>query len=150
MKSKFVPIVKVFLTKLFLWLCLFSSLPSLLQGQLIHLPTSTILRACDLEVATTSFSQTCDGAEVCINIAGGTPPYNIRFLNDNSNPTSTEELDVCFQNLEPGNYTLKVEDEEGCAKELRIEVPAIDYLIPAVEQQISCHGAADGAIDLQI
>lgn len=150
MKSKFVPIVKGLATKLFIWGCLLCSLPSLMNGQLIHLPTSSILSSCDLEVSTTSFSQTCDGAEVCIQIAGGTPPYHIRFLNDNTNPTPTEELDVCFQNLEPGNYTLKVEDEEECIAELKIEVPAVDYYIPADEQHISCHGAADGAIDLQI
>ncbi len=150
MKSKFVPIVKGLLTKFIVWSCLLSSFPSLLQGQLIHLPTSTILRSCDLEVTTTSLWQTCDGTEVCIHIEGGTPPYSIRFMNDNNNPNPTEELDVCFQNVEPGNYTLKVEDEAGCVEELSIEIPAVDYQIPAQEQHISCHGAADGGIDLQI
>lgn len=150
MKSKFVPIVKGLLAQLIFLFCLVMSFPSLLPGQLIHLPTSTILRSCDLEVSTTSFIQTCDGAEVCIHIEGGTPPYNLRFLNDNSNPTPTEDLDVCFQNLEAGNYTLKVEDAEGCVQEVKIEIPAVDYYIPAEEKHISCHGAADGAINLEI
>lgn len=150
MKFKFLPFGKGFLTKLTLWFCFLMSSSSLLQGQIIHLPSFSVLFSCDLEVTTTSFVQTCDGAEVCIHIEGGTPPYNIRFLNDSANPTPVDDLDICFQNLAPGNYTLKVEDAEECTQELTIQIPAVDYYIPAEVQHLSCHGAADGAINLEI
>lgn len=150
MKSKFVPITKDFLTKLTLWLCFLIGPVSLSHGQIIHLPSFTVQLDCDLTLSITSFVQTCDGAEVCVHMEGGTPPYNIRFLSDNTNPSPTEDLDVCFQHLEPGNYTLEVKDDEGCSKELSIEIPAVDYYIPADVQNVSCYGAMDGAINLEI
>lgn len=144
------PFATVF-TKLLCWACLSLALIPILEAQIIHFPTASVLMRCDLEVTTTSFMQSCDGAEVCLQIEGGTAPYNIIFSNDDgTNPSPTEDLTICFPNLAPGNYSVKVTDAADCSQDLTINIPAVDYYIPADIEQVSCHGAGDGAIDLNI
>ena len=136
---------KSVLTKWFGVACLSLALFMPLVGQIIHLPSLGVRNLCDLELSISSLNQSCDGAEACLHIKGGTPPYNIRFSNDNGpNPSPTESLDVCFPNLQAGVYTVKVEDDEGCTAGLTLNIPAIDYFIPAELQHVNCAGGRDG------
>lgn len=103
---------------------------------------------CNLEASIASTVLTCDGANVCIAIRGGIPPYTIVF-GENS-PATNDNLEVCFRNLQPGNYTLKVTDAEGCEASVDINIPAVDYYLEARVEHVSCFGSNDGAIHLDI
>ena len=105
--------------------------------------------ACDLSLEITSELYTCDGADVCFLISGGTAPYTIVFSNNDS-PSLSSNLEFCLQNLPPGNYILNVTDATGCTESLELNIPVIDYFLEADITPVSCFGGQDGAIDLLI
>ncbi len=105
---------------------------------------------CDLEVDVSEYEYTCDGANVCIIISGGQAPYTISLYNNNGTTTSSNDLEVCFNNLLPGNYEVVVVDATGCSSTLFFNIPVIDYFLEANVDDVSCFGGHDGAVDLHI
>ncbi|HMN89567.1 MAG TPA: hypothetical protein PKE68_06050, partial [Saprospiraceae bacterium] len=74
---------------------------------------SADLANCDLEAAVIRSVFNCDGAIVCVEISGGTAPFRL-FLSNNSQPISPASRVYCFNNLAPGNYTVRVLDAQNC------------------------------------
>ncbi len=105
---------------------------------------------CDLDVAIASFEYTCDGADVCISITGGQAPFTISLYNNDGTTVSSNDLEVCFNNLAPGNYEVVVVDATGCSSTIYFSIPVIDYFLEADIVDVSCFGGHDGAIDLFI
>jgi gliding motility-associated-like protein len=92
-------------------------------------------------------------ASITTNITGGIPfktgkPYLISWIGPNG--FSSTESDIL--NLEKGNYTLRVEDEEGYSitEEFIITQPAILAITRDLTRNISCFQGNDGIIELTV
>jgi len=88
----------------------------------------------------------CYGANdgsIELNISGGNEPYNALWNN----------LATGFvqENLSPGKYGITVTDASGCSKtvEITISNDSLFYIVPEITQ-VSCHGAKNGRIKLNI
>ncbi|MEG3656464.1 T9SS type A sorting domain-containing protein [Arenibacter palladensis] len=80
-----------------------------------------------------------------VSVSGGTGPYSYLW----SNGSNTQNL----IDLEPGEYTLEVFDDNGCFEETTVTInPAPDpvRIIDATEGNVSQYMANDGNISLQI
>ncbi len=104
---------------------------------------------CDLQLELMQVNMTCYGATACVGIFGGNSPYTFTWL-DGTNTDISQANEICFDDLQAGNYQLIVTDAEGCAAELEINIPIVDYFINAEVTNLSCHNSHDGAIDLEI
>jgi large repetitive protein len=99
-----------------------------------------------LEVELTNTGISCynaNDADMSIEITGGVAPYQVIW-----NIGSTQRS---FTGIGAGFYQVTVTDAHGCSvvKETTIEEPSIFDIDPVVEQ-ISCYGANDGSIDLNL
>ncbi len=111
--------------------------------------TDGVCRQCDLKAEVVRQHTDCDGGDVCISISGGTAPYTLIFGHQSTAHT-TNNLEICFQDLPPGNYTLKIIDAQACEAAVAFSIPVIDYYLEARIKDVSCFGGSDGAIDLII
>lgn len=84
-----------------------------------------------------------NNASINLSISGGIGPYQTVW---NTLATGT------FQNnLSAGNYQITVTDANGCAKVVNVIIPeAPIFTINPVVKQISCFGANDGSINLNL
>ncbi len=84
-----------------------------------------------------------NNASINLSISGGIGPYQTVW---NTLATGT------FQNnLSAGNYQITVTDANGCAKIVDVTIPeAPIFTINPVVKQISCFGAQDGSINLNL
>lgn len=105
---------------------------------------------CELTVKLIDINHNCESAGACISIEGGLQPYTITFSNSNAGPRKTDDLKVCFENLAPGNYVVKVTDAQGCEAKVAFDIPVIEFRIDAKVKEVSCNGGNDGAIYPQI
>lgn len=112
-----------------------------------HIDVATL--DCPIEIDITSTTTTCEGADVCLAISGGTPPYTFTLNGQDENNPATG-LNLCFQDLQPGAYTLTVTDAEGCSQSIDFNIPFVDYFFDANVTDVSCFGGSDGAIHLEI
>ena len=109
--------------------------------------TYTIVENNEIDIDYTSTSISCYGADdasiTITDITGGLAPHNIEWSNFG---TGT------FQdNLAPGTYTITITDALNCSKDFLITiVQAPDFYIEPVVEQISCSGANDGSIALNL
>mgnify|MGYP000259348022 CR=1 FL=1 len=92
-------------------------------------------------------------ASITTNISGGIPfetgsPYLISW----TGPNGFSSTDTAIENLEPGSYTLRVEDKEGffITEVFLVTQPAILAITKDLEQNISCFQGNDGAIALTV
>jgi gliding motility-associated-like protein len=97
-----------------------------------------------IEPATTPI--TCYGANnasITLVISGGDAPYTAQWSNL---ATGT------FQdNLSAGLYTITVTDASNCSKIISVNIPeAPVFTVDPVFNQITCHGANDGSISLNL
>lgn len=86
-----------------------------------------------------------NNASIDITITGGTPSYSFLW----SNGSTTEDI----AQLSDGTYELTVEDANGCLHQLysaQISSPSSTMNIDSVITPISCHGADDGSININI
>lgn len=120
------------------------------QGQILDASFQPLTH-CELSIQLQSVQFFCSGANACIEIEGGAPPYTITFSESTGNAAiTTSDLSVCFQDLHPGQYTVLASDSQGCTGSLTIQIPVIDYLLDADVKPVSCNGGSDGKIDLHI
>jgi gliding motility-associated-like protein len=82
-----------------------------------------------------------DGAVDINNPTGGTSPYTYQW----SNGATTQDISM----LAAGTYTLTVTDSNGCIATISVVVPG-SLSVNAAITNISCAGAADGAINVSI
>ena len=82
-------------------------------------------------------------ASITLSIIGGNPPYTAQW---NNLATGT------FQdNLAAGNYVITVTDGSNCTKEVTVVIPeAPIFTVKPVFKHISCNGANDGSITLNL
>jgi gliding motility-associated-like protein len=92
----------------------------------------------------TSCSYSQDGSFSLTEINGGTPPYQISW-SDGSNGWSNTNLSV-------GNEALTITDGNGCDAIVAYEIvgPPVLELLNSEITDISCHGGADGAVNIQL
>ena len=105
---------------------------------------------------TTVTNSTCFGinnASIITNITGGIPfaigaPYLITWLGPNGFTSTASNI----TNLEPGIYTLTVEDAGGCPFSNTYIITEPDEIVIIIdsENDISCFNSANGSIDLTI
>lgn len=90
----------------------------------------------------------CNGAatgSIAITPSGGTPLLSFSWSGPNGFTSTLEDI----SNLEAGNYNLTISDANGCVKDfLNVATVPTNTTITAtfILSQISCNGAADGAI----
>ncbi|MDC1492920.1 gliding motility-associated C-terminal domain-containing protein, partial [Flavobacteriaceae bacterium] len=100
----------------------------------------------DLIINYTSTNNSCyesDDGTISLEITGGVAPYNIAWSNLGNGPIQT--------NLSAGDYEVIVTDFHDCVESIIInivEAPLFD--IDPVSNDISCFGANDGYINLNI
>ncbi|GAT62636.1 PKD domain-containing protein [Paludibacter jiangxiensis] len=97
-----------------------------------------------IEAATTPV--TCygaDNASIKLTISGGTAPYKTAWSNL---ATGTAQ-----DNLSPGDYIITVTDANNCQKSATVTIapPPVFTIVPVVKN-VSCYGANDGSIKLNI
>ncbi|WP_310594483.1 PKD domain-containing protein [Flavobacterium sp.] len=88
----------------------------------------------------------CSGANdasIVLNISGGTAPYETSWSNLAGG--------VSQNNLSAGDYTVIVTDAKGCARTRTISLPEPPvFRMDVTVKEISCHGANNGSINLNI
>ncbi|HSI78517.1 MAG TPA: PKD domain-containing protein [Lunatimonas sp.] len=82
-------------------------------------------------------------------------PYVFSLNQDGTELTNlrTEQLGYVFENLVAGSYIILVEDNNGCFKEISVNIGEPDAgieIIPGGLSTISCFGAADGTISIDV
>jgi len=99
----------------------------------------------ELKLNVKSTAITCYGSNngtITANITGGTAPYVIVW----SNYANGTEL----TNLKPGEYTITVTDANNCIKSEAITISEAEFSIQPTFKNVSCNGANDGSINLNI
>jgi gliding motility-associated-like protein len=88
----------------------------------------------------------CSGANdasIVLNISGGTAPYETSWSNLAGG--------VSQNNLSAGDYTVIVTDAKACSRTTTITLPEPPvFRVDATVKEISCHGANNGSINLNI
>lgn len=100
----------------------------------------------DIDIAYSTTPITCYGANnasLKVTISGGIGPYQYQW----SNLATT----LIQTNLSAGNYTIMVTDNLNCIKNSTINIPeAALFTINPIVSNISCFGAHDGSINLNL
>ncbi|MFQ5445563.1 MAG: Kazal-type serine protease inhibitor domain-containing protein [Saprospiraceae bacterium] len=104
---------------------------------------------CTLSLAISSYEPFCDGADVCVSISGGIPPFTFTLNGVNQQVTSPGPV-ICFHDLPSGTYYLIAEDAQGCSAGLVFHIPQAGGIYDAVFTPVSCFGGHDGSIELDI
>lgn len=109
--------------------------------------TETIVEPTPLSMTLATVPATCglNNGEVTITAAGGTPGYT--YSNDSGGSFQVSNL---FAGLSPINYTLVLEDANGCQIDSIITISADD--LPVIDNVITtdplCNGASNGTIEI--
>lgn len=105
-----------------------------------------ITQSTEIIIAYTTTPITCYGANnasMSVTLTGGNPSYQFQWSN-----LSTS---LSQNNLSAGNYTIAVTDNVGCIKTETIVIPeAPIFTINPIVTQISCNGANNGSINLNL
>ncbi|RMG88945.1 MAG: hypothetical protein D6706_22260 [Chloroflexi bacterium] len=109
----------------------------------------TINEPAPLSVTTTATNVTCGGANdgtATANVSGGTPPYAYVW-----NTTPIQTLPTAIQ-LAVGTYFVTVTDANGCTASASATVNTTTSVVinTVNESDISCFGANDGSIDIDV
>jgi hypothetical protein len=103
-----------------------------------------VKRPDSLSLNPTTTPQTLTGlGRIKVTPSGGTAPYQVAI--------DGQAVDSALGKLKAGDYTVTVKDSQGCSTAQTLTVK--DQRVPEIEVQktpISCHGEADGAIELKI
>lgn len=106
----------------------------------------TITQQPEIIITPTTTPITCYGANnasISLAISGGDAPYTVTWSNL---ATGTYQ-----DNLAAGTYTITVTDESNCVKVITVVIPeAPIFTVTPVFNHISCHGANDGSIALNL
>ncbi len=96
----------------------------------------------DMVISYTAKAVKCIGdknGEITVNVTGGTNPYNYSATQDMVNFVST--TDGVIKDLDAGDYTLVISDNNGCTKTLPATVPdATPDAFQSYTDSTSCYG----------
>ncbi len=99
-----------------------------------------------IKVQITSTSITCYGADdasITLDVSGGVAPYTAEWDNFSTG--------FYQPNLSAKDYNITITDANHCVKTIKVTIPeAPVFRITPVVKQISCHGANDGSIKLNM
>ena len=98
-----------------------------------------------LIVSTTVKPMTCyqaNDATIILDIKGGVKPYNVKWNNMGSGNFQ--------ENLNAGDYIAIVTDANNCQRTIHVNIPEADFMIHPTIRNVSCYGAHDGSINLNI
>ncbi len=105
-----------------------------------------ITQPTEIAIATTVTPASCFGkndASINLEVSGGKAPYTIEWSNF---ATGFNQ-----QNVSPGTYTAKIIDANNCEKSIEIKVQdESKFTVYPTVRQITCNGAKDGSIKLEI
>ncbi|RZK11397.1 MAG: T9SS type B sorting domain-containing protein, partial [Flavobacterium sp.] len=89
-----------------------------------------------------------NNASITTNIMGGIPPYDITWMGPNGFQSNT----TAITNLEPGAYTILIEDAGNCPFTNSYVITEPDDIVISVADQnnSSCFGSNDGGIDIEV
>lgn len=89
-----------------------------------------------------------NNASIATNITGGIPPYAITW----AGPNGFQSNAAAISNLAPGVYTILIEDAGNCpfTNSYVITEPTDIVLSVASQDNSSCFGSNDGAIDIEV
>jgi gliding motility-associated-like protein len=100
----------------------------------------------DIAIIPTTTPITCYGsnnASITLDVSGGTGPYTGAW---NNLATGLSQA-----NLSAGNYIITITDAKGCQKPITVPIPdAPVFMVSPIAKNISCHGANDGSIQLNL
>ena len=100
----------------------------------------------DIVITATTTPITCYGANnasIVLTVSGGTGPYTGAWNNLATGLSQT--------NLSAGNYIITITDSKGCQKPITVSIPeAPVFMVNPVATNITCHGAHDGSIQLNL
>jgi gliding motility-associated-like protein len=99
----------------------------------------------ELIIETNVHPVTCYGskdASINLNITGGIKPYNIVWSNFGKGITQ--------ENLSPGEYFITITDANNCQQTAYVNIPEANFAIRPMTKNVSCYGANDGSIDLNV
>ncbi|MDQ3193328.1 MAG: hypothetical protein M3Q58_17225, partial [Bacteroidota bacterium] len=83
-----------------------------------------------------------------VNISGGTAPYTVTW---SSGPVITTSGTSTISGLTPGNYSAQIVDANGCIGSHSFSVSEpLEIIVNSTITQISCNGACNGSIALNI
>ena len=99
----------------------------------------------ELTVAVSSKPMTCyqaNDASILLDIIGGTKPYDVKWNNMGSGTFQ--------ENLDSGDYIAIITDANNCQKTIKVNIPEANFLIHPTIKNVTCYGAHDGSINLNI
>jgi len=106
----------------------------------------TLTQQPEIIITPTTTPITCYGANnasISLAITGGDAPYTTTWGNL---ATGTYQ-----DNLAAGNYIITVTDDSGCVKNITVTIPeAPVFMVTPIATNISCNGAHDGSITLNL
>ncbi|MFD1613904.1 PKD domain-containing protein [Gelatiniphilus marinus] len=120
--------------------------------------TITVTVNPSISIITNQINSNCylaNNGSLDISITGGVPfstgnPYQISWTGPNGFTSTNEDI----SNLEPGNYTVIINDDGGCPFTETFTITEPDELIFSSinfdPETISCFGANDGEIDINV
>ena len=111
----------------------------------------TLELACD-QFSPISMVGAADG-EASITFSGGTPPYEVEWAGSVSgNQTESMAGTIFLSNLGAGVYDVTLTDSNMCVVTciFTITEPICDLFLEIDEEDISCNGASDGSIELEV
>ncbi|SFU60699.1 gliding motility-associated C-terminal domain-containing protein [Pustulibacterium marinum] len=108
--------------------------------------SATLTQEPEIIITPTTTPISCYGANdasLSLEVSGGNPPYAIVWANF---------AEGTYQdNLAAGNYTITVTDASNCVQSITVPIPeAPEFAIYPEVAQISCNGADDGSIALNL
>ena len=106
---------------------------------------ATITQPAEIKINAITSPVTCYGennASIKLDIQGGIPPYQIQWSNYGKG--------LLQENLSPGTYTITVTDTSGCFSSKEVIITEAEFSIQPIIKNITCFGAQDGSIHLNI
>ena len=108
----------------------------------------TVILTQNTEIIITAITTpiTCYGANnasISLTVSGGVGPYQAAWDN--------LATGLFQDNLGPGTYIIVITDALGCQKPITVVIPDVPvFMVNPIVQQISCFGANDGSINLNL
>jgi len=111
--------------------------------------TYTINQPASLELIAETQNITCYGANdgfIKLNASGGTQPYTYSITNDGN--TENQQFNMAAT---PGNYTLSVEDTNGCSDNKSVSISEPGEIFASYNyHNPSCEGNRDGFVEFVV